>query len=587
MSGEMGRGMSRARWLSTGAVLAALVTVTAVGAAVEPVPEAQERPEPVAEPVTGTVQVCPGAGEIIDVEADVAAVALDAVEVEGLAPGSLTLQTVPGADTEPAELAATQTRAETVTAAATGPVALRADGGLAPGVTGETVARAGSTRTSGLAGAACLEPGRDFWFAAGSGQVGQRATLVIANTADAPAVVDVTVWTEDGPVAAAGTQDLGIPPTGSREISIDAVASGSERTAVHVAVSLGRVGVFLALREVDGADPLGLTWVAPSEPPSRLAYVPGVPRFGERVLRLLNPGEQDAIVSLRAVAGAGPFTPVGLEAVDVPAGQVVDVDLEPAGDEAFAVEVSSTQPVVSAVRLRQTPGSGLSDIAVVGSTSALDTPAASRISVEDERSSRVVITALPDQVPDGGPGTATPSPTPDETTETTPESTREPTPEATPPATSPATTESTPQATPAQTPAESPAQSPAPSPGDDLVELSVATTDVVVRVVADDGTTLDSNVATLALGTTDTFPVDLPDDVERAWVVLEPADPGVVLAARETTTTVSVPDALDPDEEREAFWLDLVPLSSTTVTVTVPPVVADIRAGLPAQPSSS
>jgi hypothetical protein len=394
------------------------------------------------------------------------------------------------------------------------------------------------------------------------------------------------VWTEDGPVAAAGTQDLGIPPTGSREISIDAVASGSERTAVHVEVSLGRVGAFLALREVDGADPLGLTWVAPSEPPSTVAYVPGVPRFGERVLRLLNPGEQDAIASLRAVAGAGPFTPVGLEAIDVPAGRVVDVDLEPAGDEAFAVEVSSTQPVVSAVRLRQTPGSGLSDIAVVGSTPALDAPSASRISVEDSRSSRVVITALPEQVPDGAPGPGTPSPPVDPT----PEATADETVTSTPPASADASPGATGEAADSAAEAsaeESAGEIPQPSPGEQLVEPSAATTDVVVRVVADDGTTLDSNVATLALGTTDSFPVDLPDDVDQAWVVLEPADPGVVLAARETTTTVTVPDALDPDEEREAFWLDLVPLRSTTVTVTAPAVVSDIRAGLPAQPSSS
>jgi hypothetical protein len=422
--------------------------------------------------------------------------------------------------------------------------------------------------------------------------VGQRATLVVTNTAGAPAVVDVTVWTEDGPVAAAGPQDLGIPPTGSREVSIDAVASGSDRTAVHVEVSLGRVGAFLALREVDGADPLGLTWVAPSEPPSTLAYVPGVPRFGERVLRLLNPADQDAIASVRAVAGAGPFTPVGLEAIDVPAGQVVDVDLEPVGDEALAVEVSSTQPVVSAVRLRQTPGSGLSDIAVVGSTPALETPSASRISVADDRSSRVVITALPEEVPDGAPGPETPSPeTPSpavgETPEATPEETVAPSPEETAAPSPEETAASTPEATDEASPDATDDETPEPSPGDDLVELSVATTDVLVRVVADDGTTLDSNVATLALGTTETFPVDLPDDVDQAWVVLEPADPGVVLAARETTTTVTVPDALDPDEEREAFWLDLVPLRSSTVTVTVPPVVADIRSGLPAQSSAS
>ena len=236
--------MSRARWLSTGAVLAALVAATAVGAAVEPVPEAQQRPEPVAEPVTGTVQVCPGAGELADVTADVAGVALSSVEADGLAPGSLALETLPGADDEPSELATAQARGETITAEASGPLALRADGDVAPGVVGETVAQAGSTRTSGLASASCIEPGRDFWFAAGSGQVGQRATLVVTNTAGAPAVVDVTVWTEDGPVAAAGTQELGIPPTGSREISIDAVASGSERTGATMKPS--SMGLYIA-----------------------------------------------------------------------------------------------------------------------------------------------------------------------------------------------------------------------------------------------------------------------------------------------------------------------------------------------------
>lgn len=572
--------MTRARWWTVAGVVAGLLAVTIVGSAVEPTPEAAQTPRATDEPVTGTVQVCPGPDTLTDVTADVAAVALDGVDDGDLGPGTLLLQSLPGGDQSPETLGTVDVRGETIAAQADVPVGVRADAGLAPGVAAEVVASAESTRTSGLAGATCVEPGREFWFAAGSGQVGERTSLVVTNPATAPAVVDVTVWTEDGQVAAAGTQDLGVPPTGSREISIDAVATGSERTAVRVTASLGRVGAFLALREVDGADPLGLTWVSPSVLPAELAYVPGIPRFGERVLRLVNPGEQDAIASVRAIAGSGPFTPVGLEAIDVPAGRVVDVDLEPVGDEALAVEVSASQPVVSAVRLRQTPSSGLSDIAVVGAAPALDAPAASRVLVENGRSTRVVLTALPDQVPaEGAPDLSTPTPDPgaSQTADATPTA-----------ATSPDASDAP---SPTQEAEQSPEESaqPSPSPTDDeLVELAdPATVEVVVRIVDIEGATLERNVATLAVGTTDTFPVDLPEDVTQAWVVLEAREPGTVLAARETTTTVSVPDALDPEAERDAFWLDLVPLRSTTVTVAVPPVRSDVRAGLAAQSDSS
>ena len=108
-----------------------------------------------------------------------------------------------------------------------------------------------------------------------------------------------------------------------------------------------------------------------------------------------------------------------------------------------------------------------------------------------------------------------------------------------------------------------------------------ASTQAVVRVVGLDGTLLGADVVTVARGATVTAPVDLPDEVTDAWAVVVPTEPGLLLVARQTTARVLVPDALDPETERDAFWYDLVPLAALPTTVAVPPVLPDVTAGLP------
>jgi hypothetical protein len=548
--------VTRADWLPAAVAAIGVVGIVAAGSVVPAPSEAVAPLRTQTQPLSGAVQACPAALDAPEASTDVAAQALEdpGITVDADASGVIDIVALgddgPGAEA----LESTSERGTTLSTAVQSAVAVRASGALAPGLVAETTTTAAGERSIGLASQPCVEPGREWWFAGGSGGVGRRGTLVLTNSSDGAAVVDVSVWTEQGLLAAAGTSDLGVPPGGTRTVALDAVASGAERSAVLVSATVGRVGAALFLRDVDGADPIGLSWVTPSRAPARLAYVPGLPAFGERTLRLVNTGEEDAIVGLRALSGQGPFTPVGLEAIDAPAGQVVDVDLEAAGEEAFALEVSSTQPVVSSVILRQTPSSGLGDLAVLGSASALDTIAASRITSEDARSSRLVLTALPD-------AEANPGASPDAT----------PTATVTPTATATQTVAATPSAT--ATPEES-------GEPDEFINVTTPTTQVAVTLIGLDGAVLDSNVATIGLGTTDTFPLDLPEGSTDAWVLVEPSQPGVVMAARETTSTVTTPDPLDPDAQREAFWLDVVPLRSTRVSVEVAPVVPDITAGL-------
>lgn len=567
--------MTVRRWLPPAAVLLAAGAIVAGGLAAQVPESVLDQPQAQTSVVTGTTQVCPTPADVAEATTLTQAWTLPdpGVATSGLGGQAvLELLALTGAESGSTASASASTtdRGVTISDEPVVPVLVQATGELAPGVTSETQVSAAGERTSGLAGLSCAEPAREWWFVAGSGGVGERSTLVLSNPSAGPAVVDVEVWTEDGPLSTAGTNDLGVPAGGSREVSIDAVASGSERAAVRVRVSSGQAGAGLLVRQVSGADPIGLSWVTPSQAPALLSYIPGLPPFGERSVRLLNPGEEDAIASLRVLSGRGPFTPVGLEAIDVPAGGVVDVDLEAAGEEAFALEVSATGPVVTSAFIRQTPDSGLGDFAVVGSSATLETPGAARVTTEDGRSARLVLTALP-EVNEAGTPMPTPSASSGSGADQDPDSS--PSPAPTPDATGAPTSEDTPEV--GRPAAGESAES------DDFIEVETPTTQVLVQLVALDGALLEENVATLALGTTDTFPLDLPDGTTDAWVVVGPADAGRVMAAREVTTTVEVPDPLDPDARRDAFWLDLVPLLGVRTTVEVPPVVPDLTVGLP------
>ncbi len=530
--------MSRG-WLGAALVGSAALAVVVAGAA-SPAPVATTA-QPERQPLAGVALTCPQSSEVEDAQARVQAVALPVPDLR-TAPGTprLGLRPLLGADTPGEPTALTRVRGDTLAVdAADVSVLATGSGSLASAVAAQVTTTSSSARTSGLASVACVEPGRDWWFVGGDGGVGRRSTLVLTNAAAGPAVADVEVWTEDGPLAAAGADDLGVPARGTRTVSLDAVASGADRIAVHVRVSVGTVGAAVVIREVDGTDPIGVSWVSPSLPPSELAYVPGLVPADQRTLRLVNPGEDDVIAAVRLLGEQAPFTPLGLEAIDVPAGSVVDVDLGPGDDEVAALEVVATGPVASSVRLGDAPEESLPDFAVLGSTRPVDVVGALGVSAAEERTSTLVVSALPDQA-----ASVTP----------------------------PATTDV--GATPLPTSA-----SPTAVPAPEATDADVA---VQVWVLDSDGDVVAQRQTALVPGTSQALPLELPDDLEVGWVVVRPADEGQVVAARWTTETARAPDPLDPDTDRPAAWLDVTPVPSARTSVTVPAVRADVSAGLPA-----
>ena len=277
---------------------------------------------------------------------------------------------------------------------------VRAAGPFAPGLAAEQLMLANGPDFRGLVSGRCVAPTRDFWFVGGSGEVGRRGRLVLSNPTAVPAVVDVSVWDESGPVDAPATEDIAIPARSQHLLLLDALAPTAERIGVRVSASQGRISASLELRENDKLDPHGVTFIPAAAEPATEIIVPGVPKHGERTLQILAPGDSDAIVALRLFGPDGAFSPVGQDVVTVPAGTVAEVSIgEAAAKAAVGVELVSDVPVTASVRVVDAPTDEAPELAYTAATAALDGPAFALLNRSaDELTTRLLVT-VPGELP--------------------------------------------------------------------------------------------------------------------------------------------------------------------------------------------
>lgn len=383
---------------TTALAVAAGVAVLVGGAALVGPPESVVEEHPgVREPVVSSTLVCPYVGGESAGKAEVGVLALPGVaapEGEGEpAPVTVTaLAAVPAPDpdatAEPEPTTPPEPEPVLTVPGRGAPViseietsdgtsfAVEGDGPLAPGLAAEQSLLVQSTDLRGLSTAPCTPATREQWFVGGSGVVGNRGRLVLANPTDVPAVVDIELWDEAGPIEAAGTQDLGVPARSQRILLLDALAPESARVAARVTTSQGRVTAALEDRESAEITPQGMTFIPAAVPPTTHVVVPGVPGHGQRLLRIVAPGETDAIVSMRLLGPNGPFSPVDQDVLTVTAGSVAEVPLDAAGSDPVAVSLESDEPITAAVRVVDTPSDdGLPDVAYSAAAEPLSGPA--------------------------------------------------------------------------------------------------------------------------------------------------------------------------------------------------------------------
>lgn len=202
-----------------------------------------------------------------------------------------------------------------------GAVVVQAAGAVAAGLAVEQRSRDLQGPVRGTSAQRCGPTGTSAWFVGGATSVGDSAQLVLVNTDDAPALVDVQGWSATGPLERRAGRGIAVPPRGRTVVELDTVAPDRDLLALHVQGTRGRVAVALRHARADGRTAGGVDWVPVAGPPGVEVLVAGLARGpGSRTLVVTNPGPDATTVDLQLLTGDGA---VDLDPLDVPAGTSV------------------------------------------------------------------------------------------------------------------------------------------------------------------------------------------------------------------------------------------------------------------------
>jgi hypothetical protein len=264
--------------------------------------------------------------------------------------------------------------AQTDVAVPSGPARLAARGPLAARVAAEQVTRSDGGPARGLAETRCAAAAAERWFVGGSTGVGAAATLLLVNPDDVPATADVSLLTPGGPVTPRSAQGIEVPARGSVRLALETLAPNAAALATHVVVRAGRLASTVLDSRHRADLPLGVDYLPPAAAAAATVVVPGLPAGpGVRRVYLAAPGTDDATVELRVVSTEGTFVPDALNAIRVPAGTVVPVDLGNvlAGRPASVVATSDVPVLAGGFASAVDPRTGVGEFAWTGATAPL------------------------------------------------------------------------------------------------------------------------------------------------------------------------------------------------------------------------
>lgn len=356
------------------------------------------------EPIGSAVLLCPepGAGNDLGVRVTAAVIpGQPGQSADGeSASGTAGLETLPGEQSAQARILVPGGQAQ-IEAFGTRlpPIRAYGEGTLAPGLVADQWGRDPAGAGRGMASTACAPAASEFWFVGGGAISGRTTRIVLVNPDDTAAVADVVIHGPDGIIDAPGGRGLVVRGQSRLVTRLDVLAPGVTATAVHVIVRTGRVGASIDDEQRTGLFSVGTDWIPQAAPPARTVWLPGVINGqGARVLSVIAPGDDDAVVDIRLITPDGTFAPVDRARLEVPADSVVTIDLSPVIDGSPAtVELRSTVPIVAGMRMFFDRSAAQAETAFTAGAQPFTGPAAvTGLPVRASTETRVAITA-----PDG------------------------------------------------------------------------------------------------------------------------------------------------------------------------------------------
>ena len=233
------------------------------------------------------------------------------------------------------------------------------------------------SRTGVWAGSVlCTAPATSQWFVGGTSDVSSKGVIYIVNSGLSVSIADVFTWSENGEQA---VKTFSLKPNSIGSVKLDSLAPGDSNIVVRVVARSGRINSYLVDERVTGLQKLGGDSVNAISDPARNFVITGIPqqlvnnKAPNHYLRLFVPGVADANFTLELLSSNGRFIPIGFNERKLASGKVVELKLKPeVAKGAFAIKLTSDQPLVAAIRSRAT-SNGNSDF-VWSTPSAVLTP---------------------------------------------------------------------------------------------------------------------------------------------------------------------------------------------------------------------
>ena len=210
------------------------------------------------------------------------------------------------------------------------------------------------SRTGSWAGGTiCTDPSTSQWFVGGSADITSRGKLILVNSGLSESVADVFIWSDKSP---ATTKPVSIKANSFQTFGLDSLAPGDSSLVIRVVSRSGRLNAFVVDERGKGLRRLGGDLVSPSVSPAKELYIPGIPlqpkvnNAPPQQLRLLAPGDSDAIVSVEVISGDGRFVPVGFSDITLKKGQVTNFTLAPSvSSSVYGLRINSDEPIVAGI----------------------------------------------------------------------------------------------------------------------------------------------------------------------------------------------------------------------------------------------
>ncbi|MDO4242259.1 MAG: DUF5719 family protein [Actinomyces sp.] len=269
-----------------------------------------------------------------------------------------------------------------------GPTALdSAEGGLltvetvgqrTAGAVGAVTTLTASGDLRGLTTAPCSPPAAVSWIVGGSSALGSSAELRLTNPGLTVVTATVRLYGSTGEISLPSNGQVVVPAGQTVGLLLESAGATDSRIALSVEADGGTLVPFLATEALNGETAAGTEVISPGAAPSTDLTVPGVvlvegaaqgEAAGQQnaaadaelihrspVVRVVNPGQEPATVSVSLIGAQGEQALAGAESVVVDPGAVFDISLAGTAPGSYAVRVTSDNPVGAGVSLVRSAG---------------------------------------------------------------------------------------------------------------------------------------------------------------------------------------------------------------------------------------